>query len=212
MREVFLSADTDRKGERLMKIYTGHGDLGKTNTLSGARPSKSSPLIELNGSIDEVSASIGYLSSLINKSLGGRNNLEYAKAELKNLNWIQNALYHIGIEISSDFSKIYIDKNVVQSLESKIDRLDQRMDPLTEFILYSGTAPASYAQMTRAIVRRCERDYVTLLNGLNAEVPQSYIFMNRLSDYFFVLARYLNKCAGKKEETVTKWKQIDRSE
>ncbi|RYL88131.1 cob(I)yrinic acid a,c-diamide adenosyltransferase [Sporolactobacillus sp. THM19-2] len=188
-----------------MKIYTGHGDLGKTNTLSGARPLKSSPIIQLNGSMDEVSASIGYLSSQIHRSLEEKQNFEGLGDELKNLIWIQNAFYHMGIEVSSNFSRIYIDKSHVSSLESKIDLLDQRVDPLTEFILYSGSTSATYAQITRAIVRRCERDYVALLSSLDTEVPQSYIFINRVSDYFFQLSRYLNKRAGMKEEIVTKW-------
>ncbi|TGA99877.1 cob(I)yrinic acid a,c-diamide adenosyltransferase [Sporolactobacillus shoreae] len=195
-----------------MKIYTGNGDLGRTNTLNGSRPLKSSPLIELNGSIDEVAASIGYLSSLISKYLNLNNHRDDLRAELKNLSWIQNALYHIGIEISSNFSKIYIDQSHVTSLESKIDRLDQRVDPLTEFILYSGTILASYAQVTRAITRRCERDYVAFLTGLNSDVPQSFVLVNRLSDYFFVLSRYLNQCASMKEENVTKWEQTGHKE
>jgi cob(I)alamin adenosyltransferase len=188
-----------------MKIYTGHGDLGRTNTLSGDRPMKSSPFIQLNGSLDEVAASISYLSSLIHGSLEKKQNSEEIGDELKNLIWIQNAFYHIGIEVSSGFTRIYIDESHVSALESKIDLLDQRVDPLTEFILYSGLAAATYAQVTRAIARRCERDYVALLSGLDTEVPQSYIFINRVSDYFFQLSRYLNKCAGMKEEIVTKW-------
>jgi ATP:cob(I)alamin adenosyltransferase len=185
-----------------MKIYTGHGDSGRTNTLSGAKPLKSSTLIQLNGSLDEVSASTGYLISLI----GGHANHTDVR---DNLIWIQNVLYHIGIEISSDFSRLYIDQGCVAELESRIDRLDQQNDPLTEFILYSGTAPATYAQVTRAVTRRCERDYVALLSEISQEAPQSYVFINRLSDYFFVLSRYLNKCNGIKEATVSKWNRTD---
>lgn len=186
-----------------MKIYTGHGDSGRTNTLSGAKPLKNSPLIQLNGSLDEVSASTGYLISLIGMQK------DTADTQ-KDLIWIQNVLYHIGIEISSDFSRLYIDENCVAELESRIDRLDQQNDPLTEFILYSGTAPATYAQVTRAVIRRCERDYVAFLSEVGQKAPQSYIFINRLSDYFFVLSRFLNKCNGIKEATVSKWNRTDR--
>ncbi|WP_010630370.1 cob(I)yrinic acid a,c-diamide adenosyltransferase [Sporolactobacillus vineae] len=185
-----------------MKIYTGHGDAGRTLTLNGSQPLKNSPLIQLNGSLDEVSASAGYLITLI----GSRNN---RSEEQEDLVWIQNVLYHIGIEVSSAFSRLYIDSSCVAALESRIDRLDGQNDPLTEFILYSGTMPAAYAQVTRSVTRRCERDFVTFLSEADQKIPQSYLFINRLSDYFFVLARYLNKCSGIKEATVSKWKQID---
>lgn len=192
-----------------MKIYTGRGDFGKTDTLSGARLMKNSALIQLNGSLDEVSASIGYLSSLMGTSLQRKQNREDADKELQNLTWVQNVLYHIGVEVSSSFSQIYIDAGYLSALESKIDRLDRSVAPLTEFILYSGSVPATYAQVTRATVRRCERDYVMLLSDLNRTdtPPHSYIFINRLSDYFFMLSRYLNQSAHIKEENVTTWKR-----
>lgn len=185
-----------------MKIYTGHGDDGRTHTLKGASLSKNSPMIQLNGSLDEVSASAGYLISLIES--------RKSHAECDDLVWIQNVLYHIGIEVSSEFSRFYIDSHHVAALESRIDRLDGQNDPLTEFILYSGTMPATFAQVTRSVTRRCERDYVSFLSAIGRDAPQSYLFINRLSDYFFVLARFLNKRCGVKEAAVTKWPRIDR--
>lgn len=186
-----------------MKIYTRHGDAGRTRTLDGSRPLKNSPLVQLNGSLDEVSASTGYLISLIG-------NQKNRSDEQEDLVWIQNVLYHIGIEVSSAFSRLYIDSSYVAALESRIDRLDGRNDPLTEFILYGGTQSAAYAQVTRSVTRRCERDFVTFLSDVDLKIPQSYLFINRLSDYFFVFARYLNKCSGIREATVSKWKPINR--
>lgn len=188
-----------------MAIYTKTGDKGITATLYGERVSKASLIIQLNGEIDEVNASIGYLSSLVhsNKKIQPMKK----KDIIELLQWIENGLYNMGVEVSSNFKDIKFTEEHVQLLEEKINDMTDRMPPQRSFIIYSGTEDATYAQLVRAIVRRCERLFVEFLEDINiTSYPQSYMFMNRLSDYLFTLSRYINFLSNDVEIKTSEWK------
>lgn len=187
-----------------MNIYTKTGDKGTTSTLSGERVSKSSSIINLNGDIDEVNSSIGFICSLISNDM----QIQHAKKKdlIETLHWIQNGLYNMGIEISSNFTKFEFNESHVLELESKINELSEKMPIQKAFLIYSGSLSGTFSQFARSIVRRCERTFVSyLIEKQINDTPSSYLFMNRLSDYLFTLSRYLNFVGGAEEIKTTKW-------
>lgn len=187
-----------------MTIYTKTGDKGTTATLDGNRISKNSLIIQLNGEIDEVNATIGYLSSLIEKNV----NLQCTdkKNMLELIHWIENGLYNMGIEISSNFKNIKFKKEHITRLEENITEMTNKMPSQKYFILYSGTEDATYAQLSRSVVRRCERLFVEFLQSNSIkDFPESYTFINRLSDYLFTLSRYINFLSNELELKTSQW-------
>lgn len=187
-----------------MSIVTKTGDKGTTGTLGGQRLLKSSPLIELNGQIDEVNASLGYLNSLLDESKDFP-----AKAEIMDfLRFIQNGLYNLGTEISSGFTITRFQEKHVLLLEEKIETMTNLMPPQTKFILFSGAKEATYTHVVRSVSRRCERQFVRFLLEENIDpFPECYKFLNRLSDYLFTLARFLNQELGGIELETSPWKE-----
>jgi cob(I)alamin adenosyltransferase len=189
-----------------MKIYTGTGDLGKTSLFSGERMSKANQRIEAYGDVDELSSAIGALSASI----------EAEKKELiTQLHQIQSCLFKLGswlattpdspavslLEIFSDESSTY--------LEHAIDRMEENLPILKGFIIPGGTVSSAWAHLARTICRRAERHVIRYIESegtaLASEPGKSMItYLNRLSDYFFVLARYLNHLSGVKDQL---WKK-----
>ena len=181
---------TDWRYGLLHNIVTKTGDQGTTGTLSGDRISKASNRLELNGNLDEVNASLGYLSSLLNKTAPFNSKAEV----IGDIEWIQNGLFNLGTEVSSNFLTVRFLDIQVQRLESRIEELTKQMPPQTKFILYSGVEAATWTHVVRAQVRRAERSFVRLLETMQeTKYPPSYQFVNRLSDYLFTLARFLNQ-------------------
>ena len=169
-----------------MKIYTKTGDKGTTSDVLGQRISKGDIKIELQGSIDEVNTAIGYLRALLKTTV-----LKESEINLDdNLRDVQYALFRIGGDVSSDFSRNYIKAGDVEFMERSIDLITNAVGPLENFIYYSGNAAAAYCHLTRSIVRRAERVFVRHLEG--KEYNLDYQYINRLSDYLFSIARYIN--------------------
>ena len=175
-----------------MKIYTKKGDQGKTQLLGGSVVDKNHSRLECYGSIDELNAHIGNLYdqniSDINKSF---------------LLMIQNQLFNLGSIISSDGKKMKIqlpeisDKDI-QIIEKEIDRVDAYLPKLNAFILPSGKDACSKCHIARTVCRRAERNLVALTK--DSEINSVYIkYLNRLSDYLFVLARDILFSSGVKE-------------
>ncbi|WP_055665827.1 cob(I)yrinic acid a,c-diamide adenosyltransferase [Desnuesiella massiliensis] len=187
-----------------MGIYTKTGDKGSTGNLLGERISKASNFIDLQGSIDEVNSHIGYLNALISK-----NEIidEKEKEHITNLIIdIQNALFNMGVEISMNFTKIKISKENVGILEKEIDRMASIMPIQRKFILYSGSEEGTYAHVIRSVVRRAERVFVKyLIEKEVSEYPESYLYINRLSDFMFTLSRFLNFLQNKPETIMKEW-------
>ena len=178
-----------------MKIYTGSGDRGKTSLFSGERVAKDSERVEAYGDLDELNSAIGALIAAI-PSQAGDVRLELAE--------IQADLFHIGAWLatspgaSAAGSLAPIDPERAAALEGSIDRIDATLPPLTGFILPGGSPAAAWAHIARTVCRRTERRVVRLSAGIThaesaEQVQRSIVYLNRLSDYFFVLARQLNR-------------------
>ena len=183
-------------------IVTKTGDKGTTGTLNGDRVSKGSTLIELNGTLDELNAYLGVVTSLLKRTdeFDGKTEI------IETVEWIQNGLYNLGTEVSSEFDVIRFEKKHPDLLETKLDVMTEKMPPQTKFILYSGTLEATQVHVARSIARRAERCFVRYLDEINeTSYPHSYQFVNRLSDYLFTLARYLNQELGGQEVVTIIW-------
>ncbi len=181
-----------------MKIYTKTGDKGKTGLIGGTRVSKSDVRLEAYGTIDELNAHIGLLMSL-----------NISNQEVCFLQNIQNFLFSIGANLATDTEKTdYNNSSIVKEedikvLEKEIDRITSKLKPLENFILPSGSQTASQCHICRTVTRRAERRIVEMTDFY--PIHQNLItYVNRLSDYFFSLARFVLK-EEKKEEIC--WKK-----
>lgn len=174
-----------------MKIYTKGGDKGETGLFGGERVPKDSIRIEAYGTIDELNSFIGLTI------------IEIKDQEVKELlNRIQNNLFTLGSDLAAPDNEKNKKHNIPRikeshfgEIEKEIDKFDSRMEELRNFILPGGCKSSALLHICRIICRRAERRVVTLSNGVNLN-PEIIIFLNRLSDLFFVLARYENKISG----------------
>ncbi len=181
-----------------MKIYTRTGDKGTTGLFGGGRVSKDHLRIEAYGTVDETNSVIGI----------ARGQLPTAGHEhiAAMLHRIQSELFILGADLATPVdAKVQvprIDPSHVATLESEIDTLTGDLPPLKHFILPGGSTTASTIHLARTVCRRAERSTVALQlqETLN---DQAVIYLNRLSDLLFVMARWLNKQAGVSEEA---WK------
>lgn len=166
-----------------MKIYTKVGDKGTTSLFGGKIVHKSDARLEAYGTIDELNSHIGLLISF--------SQVPEVRAEL---NEIQNKLFVIGSNLANDpekgISLSSIDDDDILMLEKSIDHMDENLNPLRNFILPGGSASIAQAHVCRTVCRRAERRIVLL--GLEDENIQRIVkYVNRLSDYFFTVARFL---------------------
>tara|TARA_Y100000817_G_scaffold57189_1_gene42333 strand:- start:25 stop:561 length:537 start_codon:yes stop_codon:yes gene_type:complete len=166
-----------------MKIYTKTGDEGKTSLFDNSRVWKSDERIMSYGAVDELNSSIGIALSL---------ELDHEIKDI--LIKIQNDLFIVGSDLANpDMSdkKIRTTIEMITFLEQKIDLLEPQLEPLTSFILPGGTLLASIIHLSRTISRRAETHVVAL--SQNEEINKdAAIYLNRLSDLMFVLARSIN--------------------
>ncbi len=181
-----------------MKIYTKSGDMGETSLWGGSRVKKSHPRVGVYGTLDEANSVIGLALSFLPESEVGI---------IERLTRIQNELFVVGSELATQSgmktSIVLIESSAVQQLEKEIDEMETQLEPLQNFILPSGSSAGSALHLARTVVRRAERECVDLQSSVNEEVRAEVIhYLNRLSDYLFVMARFVNKALGKAE---TKW-------
>ncbi len=166
-----------------MKIYTKTGDEGKTSLFDNSRVWKSDERIMSYGAVDELNSSIGIALSL---------ELDHEIKDI--LIKIQNDLFIVGSDLANpDMSdkKIRTTIEMITFLEQKIDLLEPQLEPLTSFILPGGTLLASIIHLSRTISRRAETHVVAL--SQNEEINKdAAIYLNRLSDLMFILARSIN--------------------
>ena len=187
---------------KLNKIYTRTGDDGSTGLVDGSRTGKDSARIEAIGAIDEANSAIGLAASALD---GGEHSVSIAR--------IQNDLFDLGADLATplgemggkDFERsemvLRIVSEQVEWLEQAIDALNEDLEPLTSFVLPGGNEAAARIHVARASVRRAERTIVALAD-CEAVNPAAQAYINRLSDYLFVLARSLND-GGKADVTWT---------
>jgi cob(I)alamin adenosyltransferase len=179
-----------------MKIYTKTGDKGETGLYGGKRVSKSDKRIEAYGTIDELNAFIGLLLDSIDEP------------DIKiTLNEVQDRLFTIGSSLASDPEKINtllkpdLNANDILLLETKIDEYSNNLPPLKHFILPSGNVLISTCHVARTICRRAERNVIALhkVQKVDELIIQ---YLNRLSDYLFILSRQIAKILSVEEK---KW-------
>ena len=177
-----------------MKIYTRTGDDGSTGLFGGGRIRKSDPRIECYGTIDELNASIGLAAAALAGSAS-------ADALADWLRQIQHELFNIGSHLatpaeSPSAAKLpSLDEMMVGRLEMQMDQADEQLSPLRQFILPAGGEAACRLHLARTICRRAERRIVAF--AMDRPVPHVIItYLNRLSDWLFVMARLANQRAG----------------
>lgn len=172
-----------------MKIYTKTGDKGETGLFSGTRVSKASAVVEAYGEVDETNSCLGIAIA------------HTEEADLKEtFVRIQHDLHRLCSDLATpQDAKVKVDRMTpdrTQFLEEKIDAYEKELSPLTQFILPGGTPLASYLHLSRTVCRRAERAIVRLEKAYNIEALR---YINRLSDFLFVIARVANKRAGESD-------------
>jgi cob(I)alamin adenosyltransferase len=176
-----------------MKLYTKTGDKGKTGLIGGTRVDKNDVRLEAYGTIDELNSFIGLLTTY-----------DLPENDIVFLRYIQNKLFTIGSHLATDTSKVtlnsasVLEESNILKIEQEIDRLDADIPELTSFILPGGSQSGALCHVCRTIARRAERR----LFDMNADYcvdKQILVFVNRLSDYFFILSRYLTYHSGCEE-------------
>ena len=175
---------------KLNKIYTRTGDDGSTGLVDGSRLSKDSARVSAYGDVDETNSVIGI----------ARLHVQNVTLDQK-LARIQNELFDLGADLATPLPEegeqdseyaLRIVASQVASLESDLDQLNDDMDALKSFVLPGGSAPAAYLHQARTVARRAERSMVTL--AMNTPVnDQAMAYINRLSDFLFVAARWCNE-------------------
>lgn len=190
---------------RLTKIYTKTGDQGGTMLASGDKISKSAKRIEAYGTVDELNSWIGYI----------RDNLSLEKAFQSHwldssLERIQNELFDLGSELATPARSLRADRQGllneadIHKLEVEIDNCNESLTPLANFVLPGGHTANSATHIARTVCRRAERELVRL----RIEEPdiriETQMYLNRLSDWLFVMSRLMSQVLGRPEVL---WKQ-----
>jgi cob(I)alamin adenosyltransferase len=182
-----------------IKIYTKTGDDGTTGLVGGTRVNKYDARLEAYGTVDELNAAIGVVRSFPVP--------EDIKVKLEE---VQNKLFNIGARLASDekgdafTSQLSITTEHLEFLEKSIDELEEELPALNRFILPGGDLAAAYCHVARTVCRRAERRILEF--SLNQPVqPEIVQYMNRLSDFLFVLSRKLTVVSGIEDKP---WKQL----
>ncbi len=179
----------------MARIYTRTGDDGSTSLFGGRRVEKHSPRVEAYGTVDELNAILGEVAAY-----GVAQELEPL------LEMIQGDLFELGAELANppeggdQHTPHPIQTAHCKRLEETIDQLESSLEPLMNFILPGGSIPAAKIHHARTVCRRAERRVAALKTSLREN--QVLVYLNRLSDLLFVMARFQNKADGKPE---TKW-------
>ena len=179
-----------------MKVYTKKGDDGSTGLIGGTRITKDDVRIEAYGTVDELNSWIGLVRDQI------------ALAEYQSeLIAIQETLFTIGSHLASDPEKTQmqlpeINKSAITDLENSIDSMEEKLEPMKNFILPGGNENVSQIHITRCVCRRAERRVISLSKKARID-PILIHYLNRLSDYLFVLSRRINL---KEKGEETPWK------
>jgi len=187
-----------------MKVYTGGGDKGKTSLFSGERVAKHHMRIEAYGDLDELNSFLGVLAALLpDGEQTVRDDLERMQSTL----FLAGAWLATTPDSSAVAHLTPLPAIAAKDIEQRIDALSETLPELRAFILPGGQPVAAWAHVGRTVCRRCERRLTQLIestNGSEGELAAIQVYLNRLSDYLFVLARHLNKALGTAD---TIWKK-----
>ncbi|MCK6576963.1 MAG: cob(I)yrinic acid a,c-diamide adenosyltransferase [Anaerolineae bacterium] len=179
-----------------MKIYTRTGDTGETSLFSGRRVRKTDARVHAYGTVDELNSFLGLARA------------QGVPAQADDwLEVVQNELFTVGADLATptDASPEWLTRLTdapISRLEGEIDVMDADLPPLKNFILPAGVPAAAALHVARTVCRRAERECVDALDGGIAINPQVIVYLNRLSDWLFTLARWVNAQAGESE---TRW-------
>ena len=177
-----------------MKIYTKTGDRGTTSLVYGERVSKTDLRVEAYGTCDEANSIIGFaLSCLKNEEFEGKQEI------LEIFHKVQTSLFHVGAEISTPADKEVkwkVAPEDIAELEQVMDKWNEIIPPLQNFILPGGHPAGASMHVARTTIRRAERKAVAIGEGVN---PLVFSYLNRLSDFLFIAARYVNYCLHEQE-------------
>lgn len=185
-----------------MKIYTKSGDRGKTSLFSGDRVPKHHRRVQAYGAVDELCSFVGWVSAILPETADGI---------VQELQEIQSDLFAVGAWLAARedsplrYSLSEIEDERIGSLERSIDRMEATLSPLSTFIVPGGHPAGAAAHVTRTVCRRAERKVVALTerpsheDGSAHSLESIIAYLNRLSDYLFVAARFINRSAGVKE-------------
>ena len=170
---------------RLSNIVTRKGDSGQTSIGSGETVSKDHPRVQAMGAIDHLNSTIGW-------SIVEADNLL-----IKDLECVQNDLFDLGADLAvPNLENKKLKKNRLEWLEKKIENINNKLKPLSEFVLPGGSELSSRIHLARSECKNAERRLVSIhKKSNNLHIP----YLNRLSDYLFVLARFANSEKGQKE-------------
>lgn len=170
-------------------LYTKTGDKGTTSLVGGKRVSKTHARLEAYGTVDELNAYLGYLLSLITEE----------SDSFKLLRFVQHKLFSIGSYLATDQSCTKLNEasiirpEHIEIIERSIDELESSLPPLNRFLLPGGNRQAAVCHICRTICRRAERRIFTVEEQEHIEIDESIkSFINRLSDFLFILSRKLN--------------------
>ncbi len=187
-----------------MKIYTKTGDLGTTSLISGKRVSKADSRLHAYGTVDELNSVIGFCIA----SLSSKPKAAFKTEVLKTLTASQHDLFCIGSRLACDSEKILlslpkINEKQIHLFEKQMDLFEKSLKPLKNFILPGGHISAAALHMARTVCRRAERIVAEHLET-SPYLGEDLIYLNRLGDYLFVAARFINAKSKSKE---TLWVQ-----
>jgi cob(I)alamin adenosyltransferase len=185
---------------RITRVYTRTGDKGETALVGGKRVPKESPRIEAYGTVDELNSIVG-LARVYNEEQLGRGEAYHSLNEI--LRAIQQELFDLGAELATpaDFAHggtFHMEEAQVKALERTMDQCQKELQPLPSFILPGGGRIAAYLHQCRTVCRRAERE-ILRLSRVEPINPCAIKYVNRLSDLFFVLARWIALRSGEKE-------------
>ncbi len=180
----------------LSRIYTKTGDKGDTALGDGTRVPKDHPRVAAFGSVDELNSILGLLLAQADSTAYSVRGSDLPEAEL--LRGIQNELFDVGADLCAPLppkgeedQRLRIQPVQAERLEKAIDRLNASLQPLKSFVLPGGSPAAAWCHLARTVCRRAERDVVALARTEPVN-PQVIVYLNRLSDFLFVLGRVLN--------------------
>ena len=183
-----------------MKIYTKMGDEGKTSLVNSSKIEKSDIRLDVYGTSDELNSCIGIVIAKLKK-------INFENDVLEFLFDIQKKMFDFGSLLACDkkdwvkYNLSLIENEHINKIESMIDELESKNSKINFFILPGGSEEAAYMHLVRTVCRRLERNLVHFYNLKKEETCfELLVYINRLSDYFFVLARYVNQSLGISEE------------
>ena len=185
-----------------MKIYTKSGDKGRTSLATGQRVSKSDIRLEAYGTADELNSFVGWLRCLVVRS----NNNNWMVDVDAQLGWVQNRLFDLGAILAG--ADMALAESAVGQLETWIDEMQESLPELRAFILPGGGEAVAVCHVCRTVARRLERCMVSMSHNAENETcaldDEVMKFVNRLSDYCFVLARFI---ANNLEISIPTWEK-----